>query len=168
MHSEISPFLGKFLISAIIIYALIYIHFLKERVHLISVTVSYVYRIRSYQRLKNKIGRIFDKEFGKSYSFLLYLKYRQFVFEIFEHQREQAEQDIIVNPMKPITKLFALKKFQDAFKKVFIQFWRLKYGDMNMDAIKDRLDLEEGKIPSRYFSRYRNSNSPDLNWLYPF
>lgn len=163
IHGDISPFLGKILISAIIIYALIYIAFLKERIHVIMVTVSNVCRLRSYQRLNNKISRIIIKEFEKSYTFLLYIKYRHFVFSILENQRDQADQYMIINPIKPITKLFALKIFQDAFKNICVQFWRLKYGETNIEAIKNRITIEERNI-ARYFARY----VPELNWFYPF
>ena len=168
IYSEIFPFLGKFLISAIIIYALIYIEFLKRRLHLISITVSNVYRLRSYQRLRHKISKIIGREFEKSHTFIFYLKYRKFVFSIYEHQRDQADQDVIVNPIKPITKVFALKIIQDVFQSICIQFWRLKYGEMYIEEIKTRLNVEENNIPTWYFSVYRYDDSPVSNWFYPF
>ena len=127
------------------------------------VTVTNVCRLRSYQRLNNKISRIIIKEFEKSYTFLLYIKYRQFVFSILENQRDQADRDMIINPIKPITKLFALKILQDAFNNICVQFWRLKYGETNIVAIKNRIAIEERNI-ARHFSRY----VPELNWFYPF
>ena len=57
---------------------------------------------------------------------------------------------MIINPIKPITKLFALKIIQDALKNICVQFWRLKYGEMNIEAIKYRLEVEERNIV-RYF-----------------
>ena len=70
---------------------------------------------------------------------------------------------MIINPIKPITKLFALKILQDAFNNICVQFWRLKYGETNIVAIKNRIAIEERNI-ARHFSRY----VPELNWFYPF
>jgi hypothetical protein len=74
-----SPFIGKLLIIGVIIYTLAYIQFLKQRIHLISITVSSVERLRSYKILRDRIIKIVEKEFQKSLSFLLYRNYRIFV-----------------------------------------------------------------------------------------
>ena len=60
-----------------------------------------------------KIGRIFDKKFGKSLSFLLYLKCRQFVFEIFEHQIDQIRFNC--KPDEANSSTFCFKKISGCF-----------------------------------------------------
>lgn len=107
-----SPFIGKLLIIGVIIYTLAYIQFLKQRIHLISITVSSVERLRSYKILRDRIIKIVEKEFQKSLSFLLYRNYRIFVYRILQDQRELAEQDRLINPLKPLTKVFTLRIFQ--------------------------------------------------------
>ena len=107
-----SPFVGKLLIIGVIIYTLSYIQFLKQRIHLISITVSSVERLRSYKILRERIIKIVEKEFQKSLSFLLNRNYRIFVYRILQDQREHAEQDRLINPLKPLTKVFTLRIFQ--------------------------------------------------------
>jgi len=125
------PFFIKLIMSSILIHILLYIFFLKKRIQLASNMVKACIRLRSYRILRKKIFQVINKEIEKSRSFKYYLKYRQFVYLILLDQRNCSDRADIINPFKPITRIFTFRicqviviksNFNSAFSKNFKNF----------------------------------------------